>query len=210
MARKKSKVNLEPIQKIIQQLPLKTAVASNRTIAVRLRQKILDLVLKGISPIEGAGRFPEYKSVTRNRAAEALVSGLRKDARSRARDFGSKDEDVKALRSAARTAKAGIKLGYPDTVKDEFPSKRRRPVNLLLSGQFLRQLKSFPRRLNLIAVGFFTQYGIKLEQGHRDGVNGQPSRPIIPTEGETFTKVIRADIIKTYTSAVKDYLKRTR
>lgn len=164
----KVKLKLEPLRKLIQEMPLKVAVASNREIAKTIRQKILDLVSRGISPIEGKGRFPGYSASTSD------------------------------------------KKRYPDTVKGKFPSKRRRPVNLELSGKFLRSLKSYVKTRNVIEVGFLDKYGKDLEQGHREGAKGQPQRPIIPSGSEQFALSIKAVIIKIYRDSVLDYLKKNK
>jgi hypothetical protein len=159
------KINLKDIQKLLKDVPAKAALTSNRKIAELARKKILDLVSKGISPIEGNGRFPAYKPKEKNKR-------------------------------------------YPETVKNDYPAKRRRPVNLELSGKFLRALKSFPKTVNIISIGFFSNYGKKLEDGHRND-SRQGFRPIIPSEpGEGFTKAIRAAILKEYREAILRYLKR--
>lgn len=163
----KVKINLRDIQKLLSEVPAKAALTSNRKIAKLAREKILDLVSKGISPIEGNGRFDAYKP------------------------------------------KSKTKRTYPETVKKSYPAKRRRPVNLELSGKFLRALKSFPKSVNIISIGFFSSYGETLELGHREGAGGQAVRPIIPSEpGESFTKAIRAAILKEYREAIQRYLKR--
>ena len=163
----KVKINLRDIQKLLSDVPAKAALTSNRKIAQLAREKILDLVSKGISPIEGNGRFEAYKP------------------------------------------KNKTKRTYPETVKKSYPAKRRRPVNLELSGKFLRALKAFPKTVNIISIGFFSSYGETLEQGHREGAKGQAKRPIIPSEaGESFTKAIRTAILKEYREAILRYLKR--
>jgi hypothetical protein len=161
-----SKVNLklEPLKRLLKDIPSKAALASNREIAKTAKEKILDLVSKGISPIDGKGRFPNYKNTQK----------------------------------------------YPKRARKNFPSKRNRPVNLTLSGKFLRALKSFPKSLNIITIGFFSQYGEDLELGHREGANSQPQRPIIPQDGESFAKSIQAAILKLYRDSILDYIKRNR
>lgn len=166
----KTKVNikLEPLKKLLEDIPAKAALASNREIANTAKQKLLDLVAKGISPIEGAGRFPSYKPNTKERKR------------------------------------------YPDTVKSSYPSKRRRPVNLSLSGKFLAALKSFPKSRNIITLGFFSEYSETLEQGHREGANSQAKRPIIPQEGEALAKSIQTAILNIYRESILNYIKRNR
>lgn len=164
----KVKMNVKEIQKLLNDVPKKAALTSNRKIADAIRVKMLSLISKGISPIDGNGRFDAYKPNTKQRKR------------------------------------------YPDTVKGKFPAKRRRPVNLNLSGKFLRALKAFPKSINVITVGFFSEYGETLEQGHRTGANGQAERPIIPINGEGFTKVIRTEILKLYRESILEVLKRSR
>ncbi len=167
----KTRVNLNALKKLIDGIPKEAALASNRAIAQLIEKKMKDLIKKGISPIEGDGRFPPYKAqVERN------------------------------------------KKKYPDSVRDKFPNKRRRPVNLFLSGRFLRELKAVPRRINLIVVGFFSPYGQKLEQGHREQANGQGYRPIIPDTqaGEDFALSIKADILRAYRESILAYLKKNK
>lgn len=208
----KTKVNLTALKKLLDGVPKEAALASNRAIAALLEKKMKDLISKGISPIEGDGRFPEYVGVSRNKRTESQIRELRKSATSRARDFGSKDESVRASRSLARRLKGELKSSYPDNVRSKFPNKRRRPVNLFLSGRFLRELKAIPKRINLIAVGFFSPYGQKLEQGHREQANGQGYRPIIPDTdaGEDFALSIKALILKAYRDSILAYLKKNK
>lgn len=82
--------------------------------------------------------------------------------------------------------------------RKKFPNKRSRPVNLWLSGDFLSNLEAFTKsnwrkdifgRLGYsLFVGFRDQLSKLKEKGHRDGVNGQPERPIIPEGNEEFSK----------------------
>jgi hypothetical protein len=97
------------------------------------------------------------------------------------------------------------KTGYPATVRNKYPSKKSRPVNLYLSGKFLKQLKVKVNveRKPKIQIGFFDQYGKTLEQGHREGANGQPSRPIIPAGNETFKPQVISTIKKLIAAAIK-------
>jgi hypothetical protein len=98
---------------------------------------------------------------------------------------------------------------YPDSVKKDFPSKRRRPVNLFLSGDFLKSLKAYPVSVGKIFIGYTTKYGKKLESGHRDGVNGQPNRPTIPEKpNERFAQPILSGIIKLFRDSFSDELKK--
>lgn len=95
---------------------------------------------------------------------------------------------------------------YPDGVRDLFPNKRRRPVNLFLSGDFYKNLKfkivgdarfKFgSQRGPEIEVGYFDRENALKEEGHREGAGGQPKRPTIPQSGEAFSRKIIDRITK--------------
>jgi hypothetical protein len=172
--------------------------------------KMKQLITKGISPIENHGRFPEYKA--QKLAKEAAE--VRKGAKSRAQDFGKKDSQVKGDRAFARTLSKQAKKSYPDTVIGKFPSKRRRPVNLELSGKFLDiGLEAWVRGLKdkfQVDVGFRKKPYIDYERGHREQANGQGFRPIIPQDQERFVKQIRTIINSLLKDAINLYANRKR
>lgn len=90
-----------------------------------------------------------------------------------------------------------------------YPGKRKpkTPVNLELSGKFLKSLKAIvsmgekPR----IRVGFNSKKSILKEKGHREGANGQEKRPIIPTKNEQFGRKIQEEFL----NSVQKILKKT-
>jgi hypothetical protein len=172
--------------------------------------KMRDLIGKGVSPIETHGRFPEYKAQqVAQQAAE-----LRKSARSRAMDFGNKDKNVKSARSAARELSKSAKLKYPDSVLNKFPNKRRRPVNLKLSGKFLdnglEQWNEGLKQKFSVAIGFKKKPFVDYERGHREQANGQGFRPIIPQQQEKFVKSIRLIIDDLIKEAIDSYINKKR
>lgn len=199
-----SRVKLDKLRKQLEDLPRKVLLKANREVAKTIREKMLDLIKKGVSPIEGAGRFQEYKAVTANRPAKEKL----KLAKSLLRK--SKNNKVRIEKKIERIKK-GITVGYPESVRKDFPQKRNRPVNLFLSGRFLKELEARVVQVDKIKIGFFKSYGQKLEQGHREGANGQPERPIIPLQNsEEFAKSIVFSTIKVVEDAIKDYLKKLR
>jgi hypothetical protein len=138
------------------------------------------VIAKGLSPIKGKGRFPEYIGVTKirkvSKVAKSLSGGRKKTAKKKASDLKKK--------------------AYPYSVQDEFPGKKPRPVNMFLSGEFLKNLiaKVTGKKLE---VGFFEEPWESYEQGHREGANGQAKRPIIPTgDGEQFSDTIYRRLVK--------------
>lgn len=137
-----------------------------------------DQIAKGISPIDGWGRFPAYKWVAR---AGQLMKNRRLLKNKQAR------------RSLRKSAKLLKETKYPASVRKKFPNKRERPVNLFLSGNFLDAIEARASAVGLF-IGIYKQPYVKYEEGHRtggvSGVNDQPKRPIIPINRETFTRVI--------------------
>lgn len=159
----KVKIDLKGVNKILREADIKIRPPASKEIAETVIEIMKERISKGNSPIEGKGRFPAYKDISK----------------------------------------------YPKSVLKDYPAKRNRPVNLYLSGKFLSMLKFrlTPARKEII-IGFFDSYGKKLEQGHREGANGQRERPIIPSNGERFARAIQLSILKIYEKAVKNYLKR--
>lgn len=80
--------------------------------------------------------------------------------------------------------------------KGKVPGKSLQPVNLTLTGRFLRSLVSlspFKKANGWVApVGFDSRFGDSQdkEQGHRDGANNQAKRPIIPVGNEKIHQSI--------------------
>lgn len=84
---------------------------------------------------------------------------------------------------------------YPGKFHRKRFGKRPRPVNLHLSGDFLKDLqviKVIPKTKEpIIRIGFKTRLSKKKEQGHREGAKGQRKRPIIPLQDkERFSDAI--------------------
>lgn len=193
MAKIKATLNTEQLRKLLKEFP----EALTKTFAESMGKEIADemrsMISKGISPIEGRGRFPEYKAV-------AAAKALKKTA--------AKGKLGKQTRTQAKQLE---KQGYPRTVQKQFPDKKLRPVNLKLSGEFLSNLKS--KTINIrekfqVNVGFFSSKWVKYETGHREGVNGQPSRPIIPQNDEKLAKRIQLKIREMFKNQLNRHFKR--
>lgn len=152
--------------------------------------EIKTMASKGISPIKQNGRFPAYKWVGK---ANAIVKVARSLTGER--------------KKSAKQKAANLKKGkYPYSVQRKFPGKRERPVNLFLSGDFLDSLKVIPLARGL-RIGFFDKLSVKKEQGHREGANGQPKRPILPTRGEEFSPSIYRRVVDTLTLVLRNKFK---
>ena len=80
---------------------------------------------------------------------------------------------------------------------DRYPGrlKRPRPVNLKLTGKFLKSLSARVSRDEIILF-FRGRKSNLIEEGHRKGANSQRKRPILPQGEETFSRSIRLAIDK--------------
>lgn len=141
-------------------------------------EEMKNLISKGISPIAGNGRFPEYKGA---KAKKEANKGRRKKS------------------------KLSFSTSYPFSVQRKFPGKKERPVNLFLTGKQMKGLlaKALKGRFE---VGYFDTLSIDKESGHRDGVNGQPRRPTIPSDREDFSP----SIYRIINAVLSDILKRKK
>ena len=100
------------------------------------------------------------------------------------------------------------KEGYPETVLEEYPDKRKTPVNLKLTGDFLRALQAkvvIAGKKARIIIGYWDPVEARKEEQHREGHNGQPKRPTIPLggKGERFAKRIEEIYLKVIQRNVK-------
>lgn len=95
---------------------------------------------------------------------------------------------------------------------DRYPGnqKRKRPVNLRLTGRFMKAL-SFSVKSSRLGFETFIGYRggeSKKEQGHRVGVGGQPKRPTIPkAPKEQFAARIQRVIDKIYRKRLQFVIK---
>jgi len=173
-----------------------TAVTENvaRGIGRRTIVQMKRMIARGISPIRGGGlkaRFPGYIAVVRGQKARKIAKSLTGARKRRAKQIASR------------------KSGYPFNRQKDFPSKGLRPVNLKLSGDFMRDLTFKVQRQGMTRstrIGFYSADSIDKELGHRVGANGQPRRPIIPTLREKFAKTIRLAQEQIYEGAVVKFL----
>lgn len=185
MAKKISSSSFDFLRKIVKDVKekaiTKKAAQEGAKIAVVTMK---DMISKGISPIEGKGRFPEYKYVKEKKAAKA----------------GKGKAPTKSRR-------------YPYSVQSKFPSKKERPVNLYLSGDFMKALKGdaeVARGIATIEIDYEGDGEKIKEKGHRDGAGGQPKRPTIPNAREGFSNVIVNELRVHFRSVVEQYLRKLK
>ncbi|MBK6381727.1 MAG: hypothetical protein IPF72_19525 [Chitinophagaceae bacterium] len=93
-----------------------------------------------------------------------------------------------------------------------YPGKKKshEPVNLYLSGDFLKSLdyKLIPDKIGFkTKVGYFEEDQLVKEQGHRKGTNKQPKRPTIPKGREKYVDSIRSAIVDIYQKRINKLLK---
>lgn len=91
--------------------------------------------------------------------------------------------------------------------------KAKSPVNLKLSGDFLDALQPevSPGPAGYqVTIGYEGKREELKEQGHREGANGQPSRPTIPSKrlGEEFAATIERIIMGVYRDRIRQILRK--
>lgn len=173
-------------------------------IGFSIRSRMLSLISKGISPVGNRGRFPEYKGVTQSKK-------LRQSLRVINRLKSANPAQVQRKKAQLRRSLDKSKKAYPFSVQKDFPSKRPRPVNLFLSGDFLSNLTYLISGIGkkaVIEIGYIDDLSAKKESGHREGVNGQPKRPTIPTGNESFSTIIVQDVAKIVKAALANYFRK--
>lgn len=148
-------------------------------VGVAACNRMLELIARGISPIEGKGRFAEYKWAGNLKAIK--------------KQLGAKNS--KKIAKAIKSSK------YPYSAMKKYPNKKVRPVNLQLSGEFLNDLQPRVQGKEL-TIGYHGKSALK-ESGHREGVNGQPSRPTIPIRNEKLNASVFKTILITLDSIFK-------
>lgn len=108
------------------------------------------------------------------------------------------------------------KPSYLDSIKrGRFPGKKIRPVNLRLTGDFMKSLKfKLAKTPQGFApdVGYFNRKSKQKEEGHREGANNQEKRPTIPEpkKGEKFGAKIDVFIRRFYRDTLRKLIKQSR
>lgn len=88
--------------------------------------------------------------------------------------------------------------------------KKQRPVNLYVTGEFMRSLSYRVQQTRdhgkAVIVGYFVEPSISKELGHATGANGQLIRGTIPTSGAEFAVTIQRGIIKRVNEAIRRFI----
>jgi len=104
--------------------------------------------------------------------------------------------------------------GYPELpkIRDKYPRKKTRPVNLFLDGKYLQAITK--SRINKTRDGI--EYGLidgtalqqKMFESHNEGKRPDiPQRKVVPTGGDDFTALIRRKIKNIYLKRVRSIIK---
>lgn len=200
MAKIDLKINMKALKKIEDKLTGAIDKGTLGQIGEAIKEEMLLDVSKGISPIKGIGRYDAY-------LAAGEINQLRKQAkqaRSDSKRFTNYFSRGKLKATANRLNKSADKIQdtsnrYPYNQQGRKWKKKPRPVNLELSGEFLKALRVWITGSGskaAVHVGFRSGTGKTpgtkadaptKERGHREGTNGQPKRPMIPVGEETLT-----------------------
>lgn len=186
MAKIDLKINMKALKKIEDKLTGAVNKGTLGQIGEAIKEEMLLDVSKGISPIKGVGRYDAY-------LAAADFNKLKQKARA-----SGKGPTRNRLNKEANKIK-DTSNRYPYNQQGRKWKKKPRPVNLELSGEFLKALRVWITGSGskaAVHVGFRSGTGKTpgtkadaptKEKGHRDGANGQPERPMIPRGSETLT-----------------------
>ena len=178
----KKEVIRESLQKEIRNMSQRIDMATANEIGDIAVSVIKDFISKGINPLNVGGKFPQY-----SRSYKDQIIG--KAA------FYTDDENR-------------LRVFPPKSIASKFKDKRISPVNLKLSGKFLEEFESRPKKTATgisIILGFFKSYGKKLEKFHRDAIN---ARPIIPINTEPLSAKVRKTILDRILPIIRNRMKR--
>lgn len=163
--------------------------------------------MKGIQDLIKKIQDTEKKAITR-KVAESAGKAMTDEMLSLI------DKGISPIRGAGRFPgylRSGDKDGYPANKRKRYPAKRDRPVNLKLSESFLKALEfravSSKGSYNT-EIGFYDPREVVKEEGHRDGANGQPKRPVIPQGKEEFAVSVQEKALEVLEEAVSSYVKK--
>lgn len=104
----------------------------------------------------------------------------------------------------------GGKSNYPETptIRNKFPNKKTRPVNLFLDGSYLKAVTE--SKINKLKTGI--EYGLldgtdlqeKMFESHNEGKRSDiPQRKVVPTGKDEFTAKITRRIKDLYLSRIR-------
>lgn len=155
---------------------------------------------------------------TTNRVAQQVIVDIKKRVargQNPIREWPRRYEKYKNA-----TVSKGKRRGYPFSVQKQYPNKKQRPVNLQLSSDMLGDMdytidRNIPGSAK-IDIDYQTDLSKNKESGHREGVNGQPKRPILALteKKEQYISPIqrnaRTAVQARVQKVIKDFNKRSK
>ena len=145
-----------------------------------IAQIIVNQIKKGISPVEGQGKYQKY--------SKSYVDAI--------------------LGKTFFFKKNGKVIAAKGQIAEDFSlrnvyGKRRSPVSLFLSGDMLRSIS-----ISKIASGIRIAFKDKKAEYHNKGSNKLPRRAMLPQEGEEFSRLIQSKITKSARDAIRKLTRR--
>lgn len=186
MARARVTLKLDGSLKAFAENSVVTSEVQDELGSITLRL-MLDVISKGLSPVDGVGRFEKY--VAQRKVAPASKGRSRKDVSTQRKRL------------------------YPFSVQKTYPNKTLSPVNLYLDGTFLNSL-TYRGTANGIELGHISP-SAKTEalfEAHNEGLNKNvPQRKYLPNKrGEVFIVTIMRAIINVYSQRIKNIINGNR
>ena len=130
----------------------------------RVIKDVLASIAVGKSPVKGQGRYVAYK-------VDRATSSLRKELKAPGTQRSSRGR----LRKEIRRTSSKKNL-YPNSVKDDFPNKQKRPINLKLSGAMLKAIKFKATKSGIIIGLISAKKKLKdIFEAHNEGSNTSPT-----------------------------------
>jgi hypothetical protein len=146
---------------------------------------IIDLITKGISPVQG-GRFKQYSESYR-KAIKGLAAFFIKNGRLIVIDSTKEDISKAQKKSALKTGKA--------IASSRFGNKKVSPVSLKVSGDMHKGLKFDDKTGKLEALAPTPDGKYNLWEIHDEGLGRVPERRLLPTrDNERFTRRVQQNI----------------
>lgn len=166
-------------------------------IAGEVVDEMKNFIATGMSTVKGIGRFAPYKA-TRASSEVKQFSKIQHSSRGG------------YYRKMAKIALSKYNF-YPNSVRNKYPSKTITPVNLYLSGEFLKSLTHKVLK-NGSEIGHIKASARtrNLFETHNEGLNKNvPQRRYLPTKrGEKFVVSIMRLIKNLYAANIKAILKK--
>lgn len=195
----------------------------NKRGPVKAKQAVVQDITKGISPVQGGGKFQKYsdsyKEVIRDKAAYRTING--KVVRFSADPAGISQKEFRSLRPSRdarrnyKAARDNLKQKVKDLNADfrakQNPKKQVSPVNLRLSGKMINSFRVFSNNAFNQSYKLIFEFRNFLADIHNRLGAGKSRvvRRMLPTNrGERFNRRISSTIVVELNKAVDTTLKK--